>query len=173
MELLILKCTPQQTTESGKTRPRSLFVKFTDPELYQKIYDKLEKDGADPIMINKFLLESEYQGETSYAFGLNCSQFTFDRVEKFGVLDAQIVFTVSDSGYCNAKIQVIDRVEQINGYTPPAPFEEEIIEGWATTAPEAVNRGEEKSTEENPFKSEEGELKNPFDEPMQNGDLPF
>jgi hypothetical protein len=117
---------------------RSLFVKFTDPEIYDKIVAKLKRDGADDEQIERFCKPSEYKGEVNYAFGLNCSKFTFERVQAFGELDALIDFKLNDSGFINAKIVVKDRIEQVLNYIEPTGSEEEVVEGWATKAPDPI-----------------------------------
>jgi len=110
---------------------KSLFVTFTEPELYAKIVNNLKLQGCDIDQIEKFCKPNDYNGNISYAFGLNCSNFTFERVEKFGVLDANVIFSKNDKGYINAKIQIIDKKEQINGYEDP----EDTANGWSTPAP--------------------------------------
>lgn len=110
----------------------SLFVKFDDEAMYDKIVAHLKGKGATDEQIEKFCKPNEYKGKINYAFGLNCSNFTFNKVEQFGELDANINFTINDSGFINAKIHVVDKKEQVNGYTPP----ESEVEGWAITAPE-------------------------------------
>ena len=116
---------------------RSLFVKFTESEIYDKIVAKLERDGASIEQIERFCKPNEYKGEVNYAFGLNCSKFTFERVQAFGELDALIDFKLNDSGYINAKIAIKDRIEQVLEYIEPSESAEEVVEGWAmkTKAP--------------------------------------
>src|SRR5678809_566311 len=123
---------------------RSLFVKFTESEIYDKIVSKLERDGASIEQIERFCKPSEYKGEVNYAFGLNCSKFTFERVQAFGELDALIDFKLNDSGYINAKIAIKDRIEQVLEYIEPTESAEEIVEGWATKtkAPSPVSEAE-------------------------------
>ena len=111
---------------------RSLFVKFTDSEIYDKIVSKLERDGASIEQIERFCKPNEYKGEVNYAFGLNCSKFTFERVQAFGELDALIDFKLNDSGFINAKIAIKDRIEQVLEYIEPTESAEEVVEGWAT-----------------------------------------
>lgn len=123
---------------------RSLFVKFTDSKIYDKIVAKLEKDGASIEQIERFCKPNEYKGEINYAFGLNCSKFTFERVQAFGELDALIDFKLNDSGFINAKIAVKDRIEQVLEYIEPTESAEEVVEGWATKtkAPAPVSEAE-------------------------------
>ena len=104
----------------------SLFVKFDEKEVYDKIVSHLQSKGATIDQVEKFCKPNEYNGEVSYAFGLNCSNYTFDRVEQFGILDANVIFDISDAGFINAKIQVKDRKEMVNNYEPPA----DAVEGW-------------------------------------------
>ena len=123
---------------------RSLFVKFTDSKIYDKIVAKLERDGASIEQIERFCKPNEYKGEVNYAFGLNCSKFTFERVQAFGELDALIDFNLNDSGFVNAKIAIKDRVEQVLDYIEPTGSAEEIVEGWAMKAkvPAPVSKSE-------------------------------
>ena len=124
-----------------------LFVKFTDSELYDKIVAKLERDGASIEQIERFCKPNEYKGEVNYAFGLNCSKFTFERVQAFGELDALIDFKLNDSGFINAKIAVKDRIEQVLEYIEPTESAEEVVEGWATKtkAPAPASESESES----------------------------
>ena len=101
-------------------------------------------DGVPADKIQEVIKSKEYEGATSYAFGLNCSHFTFDRVDRFGVLDCKIEFVVNKDGFINPKIQVIDKtlengktikVENIFGYEAPEQQEEEV-DGWASPAPD-------------------------------------
>ncbi len=126
---------------------RSLFVKFTDSKIYDKIVSKLERDGASIDQIERFCKPSEYKGEVNYAFGLNCSKFTFERVQAFGELDALIDFNLNDSGFINAKIAIKDRIEQVLEYIEPSEGVEEIVEGWAmkTKAPDPASGSESES----------------------------
>lgn len=105
----------------------SLFVKFDDKEIYDKIVSHLQTKGATIDQIEKFCKPNEYNGVVSYAFGLNCSNYTFDRVEQFGTFDANIIFDINDAGFISAKIQVKDRKEMVNSYEPPV----DAVDGWA------------------------------------------
>ncbi len=129
MELFIIKKSVKEGV-SGRTgnayKISSLFVKFDEKEVYDKIVSHLQSKGATIDQVEKFCKPNEYKGEVSYAFGLNCSNYTFDRVELFGTLDANVVFDISDAGFINAKIQVKDRKEMVNSYEPPA----DEVEGW-------------------------------------------
>ena len=129
----------------------SLFVKFDEEEIYDKIVEHLQSKGATIDQVEKFCKPNEYNGEVSYAFGLNCSNYTFDRVEQFGTLDANVIFDRNDSGYINAKIQVKDRKEMVNSYEPPA----DAVEGW-TGGDETTSTFEKPSDQVRPpFLSEE------------------
>ena len=145
MKVTIIKKTIKEGVSArtgNEYKIRSLFVKFTDSKIYDKIVAKLKKDGADDEQIERFCKPSEYNGEVNYAFGLNCSKFTFERVQAFGELDALIDFKLNDSGFINAKIAVKDRIEQVLNYIEPAESEEEVVEGWATKAPDPVSESE-------------------------------
>lgn len=110
---------------------KSLLVVFSEPEVYEKIVAHLRAQGAPEASITKFCSPREYKGETSYSFFLSCSNFTFDAVEAFGTLDAKIIFSCNDAGYVNAKIAVVDKVEQVISYEGP----EEFVSGWACPTP--------------------------------------
>lgn len=129
MKLFILKKTVKEgiSQRTGSAyKISSLFVKFNEKEIYDKIVEHLKGKGADIDQIERFCKPGEYGGEVSYTFGLNCSNYTFDRVEQFGTLDANVVFDINDAGFINAKIQVVDRKEMVNSYEPPA----DAVEGW-------------------------------------------
>ena len=158
MKVTILKKTIKEgvSPRTGNDyKIRSLFVKFTDSKIYDKIVAKLERDGASIEQIERFCKPSEYKGEVNYAFGLNCSKFTFERVQAFGELDALIDFKLNDSGYINAKIAVKDRIEQVLEYIEPSESAEEIVEGWATKtkAPDPASETES-DLETEPTKTE-------------------
>lgn len=110
---------------------KSLLVVFSEAEVYEKIVAHLRAQGIPDASITKFCSPREYKGETSYSFFLSCSNFTFDAVESFGTLDAKVIFSYNDAGYVNAKIQVIDKVEQVISYEGP----EEFVGGWACPVP--------------------------------------
>jgi len=160
MKVTILKKTIKEGISprtGNKYKIRNLFVKFTDPEIYDKIVAKLKRDGADDEQIERFCKPSEYKGEVNYTFWLNCSKFTFERVQAFGELDALIDFKLNDIGFINAKIAVKDRLEQVLNYIEPTGSEEEVVEGWATKAPDPVSEKSESElkaestwSEENP-----------------------
>lgn len=129
MKLFIVKKSVKEGVSEKTGNPykiSSLFVKFDEKEIYDKIVSHLKGEGATTDQIERFCKPNEYNGEVSYAFGLNCSNYTFDRVEQFGTLDANVIFTVSDAGFINAKIQVKDRREMVNSYVPS----ENEVEGW-------------------------------------------
>ena len=152
MKVTILKKTIKEgvSPRTGNDyKIRSLFVKFTDSKIYDKIVAKLKRDGADDEQIERFCKPNEYKGEVNYAFGLNCSKFTFERVQAFGELDALIDFKLNDSGFINAKIAIKDRIEQVLEYIEPAESAEEVVEGWATKtkAPDPVSEKSDLETE--------------------------
>lgn len=110
---------------------KSLLVVFSELEVYEKIVAHLRAQGTPKASITKFCSPREYKGEVSYSFFLSCSNFTFDAVEAFGTLDAKVIFSCNDAGYVNAKIQVVDKVEQVISYEGP----EEFVNAWACPAP--------------------------------------
>lgn len=145
MKVKILKKSIKEgvTSTGSEYCIKSLFVSFQEPEVYEKIVKHLKALNISNETIEKFCKPNEYNGQVSYCFGLNCSNYTFDRVEKFGILDANIVFTQNERGFLTAKIQVIDKAEQINSYKEP----EEEVNRWSSGAepakpikePEAAN----------------------------------
>lgn len=148
MKVTIIKKTIKEGVSprtGNEYKIRNLFVKFTDSKIYDKIVAKLERDGASIEQIERFCKPNEYKGEVNYAFGLNCSKFTFERVQAFGELDALIDFKLNDSGFINAKIAIKDRIEQVLEYIEPTESAEEVVEGWATKAPAPTPEAESES----------------------------
>lgn len=157
MKVTIIKKTIKEGVSprtGNEYKIRSLFVKFTDSKIYDKIVAKLERNGASIEQIERFCKPNEYKGEVNYAFGLNCSKFTFERVQAFGELDALIDFKINDSGYINAKIAIKDRIEQVLEYVEPTESAEEVVEGWATKtkapAPTSESESELETESTNP-----------------------
>lgn len=139
MKLLIVKKSIKEGDKDGRPyKIKSLYVSFEDPEVYQNIVKYLENKGAASEKIESFCKPKEYEGKINYAFGLNCSNFTFDKVARFGILDAKVIFDVTEKGYINAKIQVVDRKEQITMYEAPTTFADDEVEGWETESPSDV-----------------------------------
>lgn len=178
MKVTILKKTIKEGISprtGNEYKIRNLFVKFTDPEIYDKIVAKLKRDGADDEQIERFCKPSEYKGEVNYAFWLNCSKFTFERVQAFGELDALIDFKLNDSGFINAKIAVKDKLEQVLNYIEPIGSEDEIVEGWfMKDAPKPISEKLDLNTEST--KTEEIPPIPPMPEQIAGGDydnLPF
>lgn len=114
---------------------KSLYACVSTKEDANALATQAIADGVPAEKIQEVIKPKEYEGAVSYAFGLNCSHFTFDRVDRFGMLDCKIEFVVNKDGFINPKIQVIDKKEQIFGYEAPEQQEEEV-DGWASTAPE-------------------------------------
>ena len=173
MKLTILKKTIKEGVSERTGSPykiSSLFVKFGDEKTYNKIVELLKSKGQTIEKIEKFCKGVDYKGSISYTCGLNCSNFTFDKVEQFGVLDANVIFQVTESGFTNAKIQVVDRKEQVNGYEPP----QSEVEGWANSSAEPSQKSEpEKSSLETESSKIVGSYPKPIDDYSHSDDLPF
>lgn len=109
---------------------KKLFVKTDDVTMFEKIKASLKSKGADDEKINSFIKENDYKGKISYPFDLMCSRQTWAAVERFAELDCKIDFGVNEKGYCFAKINVIEGVEQVLSYTKPTESEE-VVTAWA------------------------------------------
>ncbi len=154
MKIKILKKSIKEFSNGG--RLYNLFVSFEEKELYNNICAHLKQKGANESQIDRFIKESEYNGNTSYAFGLKCSSYTFNRVERFGILDAEVIFELNGE-YVNAKINVKNRMEQILGYEPPV----DAVIGWAS------------GNEPTPQNPEPEKPEFDFEKDETDGDLPF
>lgn len=115
------------TTSGSPYCIKSLFCSVDNKEDANTLAKLAIEAGADKDMVAKLIKPNDYNGSISYAFGLNCSNFTFDKVDRFGVLDAKVIFVKNEKGFINAKIQVIDKMEQVFGYEAQ---ENEVL-GWA------------------------------------------
>lgn len=148
MKLKILKKTVKEgTTANGADYCiKSLYVGFSEKEVFDAIILHLQKRGASSDAIEKFCKPNDYNGTISYAFGLNCSHFTFDAVDKFGILDANIIFQINDKGFISARINVVDRKEQVNSYQAP----EDLVTGWSCGNPEPAKANPEVQNVEKP-----------------------
>lgn len=125
---IVTKSIKQGLTKDGNTYSiKSLYVNFQEKEVYDNIVNHLKSKGIADEQILKFCKPNEHNGNISYAFGLNCSDFTFDKVERFGILDAKIIFAINEKGYINAKIQIENKKEQVLSYEAP----ESEVDGWA------------------------------------------
>ena len=144
---------------------KSLYVCVDNKDDANKLAKMAIAVGATPEDITKLIRKSD-RSENEFAFGLNCSSFTFDKVDRFGILDCEIEYTKNAKGYVSAKIQVIDKKEQVNGYSPA----EEEVNGWA-------NAEAEKSVSvpiSDAINQESKSMLNGFiQEGEENGGLPF
>lgn len=61
-----------------------------------------------------------------------CSVKTWDAVERYAELDAKIDFGVNDKGYCFARINIENGIEQVLSYNPDTSVE--VVTGWACGA---------------------------------------
>ena len=119
--------------ETGKTYiSKRLWCSVDNKEDANVLAKSAIESGADKDLVLKLIKENNYNGSIKYDFNLDCSNFTFDKVEKYGILDAKVIFVKSEKGFISAKIQVIDKKEQVNGYEPP----EEEVTGWNVPSPE-------------------------------------
>lgn len=165
MKLFILKKSVKEGISERTGNPykiSSLFVKFNEKEIYEKIVEHLKGKGATIDQIERFCKPNEYNGEVSYSFGLNCSNYTFDRVEQFGTLDANVVFDINDAGFINAKIQVKDRKEMVNSYEPPL----DAVDGW-------TGGNEPTAASTSTFEKPSDQVRPPFPSEEPIDDLPF
>jgi len=146
---IIKKSIKEGTNSRGNYCIKSLYVSFSDEATYNKIVAHLKKQGASDATIEKFCSPKEYNGMTTYAFGLNCSNFTFNAVQMFGVLDAKIDFKVNEKGYINANIIIKDKKEQVDGYEAP----ESECDGWACGNPATTQAKPEDQPVVNPVET--------------------
>ena len=117
----------------GKGHFYLLWVSVLTPEEANQIAIKAKEFGATPGQIAAFIKKNEYNGVVSFDFNIICSEFTALRVAKNGILDIDsenVRFWVSDKGFLNAAIRVVNKREQINGYESPT----EEVEGWNVAA---------------------------------------
>lgn len=123
-----------------KSEPfKKLFVKTVEKEMFDKIKTTLKNKGAEDDKINSFIKENEYNGKISYQFDLMCSKQTWDAVARYAELDAKIDFGVNEKGYCFAKINIENGIEQILAYNPDTNTE--VVTAWACGAiPQAEPR---------------------------------
>ena len=140
---IIKKSIKQGVSKDGREYCiKSLYVSFDDTGIYNNLKKHLTGLGAAPDKVDTFCKPKENNGKFSYAFGLNCSNFTFDKVAQFGILDAKIVFMLTETGFINAKIQIADKVEQVLSYEEP----ESDVTGWAASTTHTSSVPEPSST---------------------------
>ena len=177
MKLKIIKKTIREddSPRTGKHyKISSLYVAFQDVEKYNNIVKFLKSEGKTIEQIDKICKIGEYDNAPSYTFSLNCSTFTFEKVERFGILDASVIFPTNERGFVNPQIQVIDRKEQIHEYEPPERMMQEEVEGWANSSAEPSQKSEpEKSSLETESSKIVGSYTKPIDDYTHSDDLPF
>lgn len=118
---------------------KSLYASVATSEDANALALQAITDGVPKEKIQEVIKKNEYEGVTSYCFGLNCSHFTFDRVERYSTLDCEVEFVVNKDGFVNPKIKVADKKELIFKYEAPSQqTTEEEVTGWATAAPEPL-----------------------------------
>jgi hypothetical protein len=154
----------------SKSGSGSILVATTNKDDANNIAINATTKGASKEQVTKLITSKDFKGEMSYSFFMYCSKFTFEKIDPFGILDCEVECLISEKGLLYAKIPVIDKKEQINGYEAPDSQEEEV-DGWNVAAPEPkiVAKQEVDMTQvhEPAFK----EVFNPLSE--QPGDLPF
>ncbi|HBD93218.1 MAG TPA: hypothetical protein DC057_03505 [Spirochaetia bacterium] len=121
-----MKIIKKSVKETEKYCIKNLFVTFQEEEIYDNIVSHLLAKGATTEQIEKFCKPNEYNNSVSYSFGLNCSNYTFEKVERFGILEANIIFALNEKGFINAKIQIENKKEQVLSYDAP----ESNVDGW-------------------------------------------
>lgn len=178
MKLKILKKSIKEGEKDGKKWCiKSLYVSVATPNEANELAKLILEVGGESDQIPNMIRKSEYEGETTYGLWLNCSNFTFDKVERFGILEAKIIYVKNKNGYINAKIEVIEGKEQIDGYEVSTyESQEDDVTGWNVPAPENLppsgdgSHAEPNPIDPNPLGLPNLNSLNPSDVP---GDLPF
>lgn len=129
------------------------------------------ESGLPQDQIEKLIKKNDYNGKISYQFNINPSSFTFEHVERYGILDidAKNLVISWDGRFANAKIKVISGVEQISGYK----HSDDFVTGWASPAPEIKPQqplGDGNHAEPNPIETFVVDAKSLNPNPT---DLPF
>jgi hypothetical protein len=119
---------------------KSLYCSVSTKEDANAIAVLASAQGATMEQIQSAIKMNDYQGEISYAFGLNCSNYTFENVQRFGVLDCEMEAVLKD-GFLNFKIKAVDRKEVVNGYTAPDIIEDDV-QGWSNCTPPPKPQGD-------------------------------
>lgn len=167
MKVKILKKNENiKTDENGNVTMciKSLFCSVDNSNDANALVSRALEDGSTKDQAMASIKPNTYDGEVTYTFGLNCSSFTFDRVDKFGILDIspENIKFKPNGKYTNARIAVINKREQINGYEEPV----DTVEGWITDAP-AVNAEYDETKQSSQAAQSENSLAPQVD------DLPF
>lgn len=93
------------------------------------------KVALDPT---KFIKANTYNEKLTYRCNVECSKFTFDRVERFATLEIDLsdIEMAESKGYINAKIAKENGKEKIKGYqAPSASASDDGVDGWLIEAP--------------------------------------
>ncbi len=96
---------------------------------------KVAQVVADPT---KFIKAHTYNEKLTYRCNVECSKFTFERVEKFATLDIDLtdIEMTESKGYINAKIAKENGKEKIKGYQQPSALaSDDVVDGWLIEAP--------------------------------------
>ena len=128
--------------------------------------------GASKDLVTKMIKKSDWKGEIGYAFNVNCSSFTLQRVNQFDLLTCDIVFCSTAKGFIYAKINVIDKIEQIFKLEKQTQEQDEVT-GWSISAPDVKEVQQLVSPDQlppTPFEIAQNNSLNPND---ASEDLPF
>ena len=96
---------------------------------------KVAQVVVDPT---KFIKANTYNEKLTYRCNVECSKFTFERVERFATLEIDLpdIEMAESKGYINAKIAKENGKEKIRGYRQPsASAFDDGVDGWLVEAP--------------------------------------
>jgi hypothetical protein len=135
-----IKAKTEKETSTGKIITK-LCLSILEED-YLKIKEHLAKNKDVSENLIKSTFENEYEGKLSYQFWVIVGRSTFDRVEKFGTLEAKFTFSINEKGYINASITRDPETGKlkVSNYTPPEFASEE----WEcdVTGLELINNSE-------------------------------
>lgn len=123
--------------DGRKWRMLHLLCSVDNPNDANEIAIHGSKSGVPKDAIEKLIKLNDYNGKITYQFKLQCSLLTFEKVERYGVLDIKVenIEIKYDGKYVNSKIKVIEKIEQIDGYEAPENYDS--VSGWNVPAPTA------------------------------------
>lgn len=103
----------------SKTGIESLLVATVSKDAANSMARKASELGATIEQIKKMITEKEFEGEPSYSFFTNCSNFTFEKVQPFGILDCEFKCFMSKNGFLGIRIDKVGYDEIVHSYTKP------------------------------------------------------